>query len=251
MKPEIKIFTRKEDVADALAEEFIVYVKKLFQVKQEIFLAFSGGSTPELFFRRLSSLLSLNSDKIKLNRIHFFWCDERCVPPDSNESNFGMMKKSFSNFRNIPSENIHRIKGEDDPQTEVKRYSEEIKKIVPLKNGYPVFDWIFLGIGDDGHTASIFPDQLDLLYSKNFAEVAKNPQSGQSRITLTGKVLINATRISYLVTGDNKKGKVKEIINDEPAAKKYPAYFVKPISGHADWYLDKRAAILLNNVSLD
>ncbi|NJK86018.1 MAG: 6-phosphogluconolactonase [Bacteroidales bacterium] len=247
MKPEIKIFTRKEELAESMAEEFIQYTGKLLQRKDFIFLAFSGGRTPELFFRKINTLGSIHKDKTDFNKMHFFWCDERCVSPVDEESNFGLMNRIFLRPKNIPAQNIHRIIGENDPQKEAIRYEEEIRKVVPLKNNFPAFDWLFLGIGDDGHTASIFPDQFNLLYSNKFAEVAKHPQTGQSRITLTGKVLLNAERITFMVTGENKKQKIKEILANEQIAKTYPAGFIKPLSGKLDYYLDRESGILLNS----
>lgn len=236
----VKVFNNKEDLADAITYEFI---GTLIKQKGKRYIAFSGGNTPLLFFKKLS----MSDVKIKWNNIHLFWCDERCVPPSDNESNYGMIKKVLLDNENIPPENIHRIKGEDEPFKEAKRYSDEINQIVPSFNNIPSFDWIFLGVGDDGHTASIFPDQMHLIKSQKIAEVAHQPVTGQKRITLTGKVLNNASRITFLVTGENKKEIIKKIFDDDSRAKMYPAYFIKALHGKTEWYLDKDSASFLEN----
>ena len=142
-------------------------------------------------------------------------------------------------------ENIHRIHGEKPPETEIEDYASNLKNKIELVHGFPRFDWIFLGVGEDGHTASIFPNRLDLLYSAKCCEVAEHPETKQKRITLTGKVLINAKRVSFLVTGENKKGVVASILSGNPESKKYPASFIKPVGGKLSWYLDSAASSLL------
>ncbi len=246
MKPQVHIFRDAGEMATHLAEKFIQHVEVLSRQKKQINIALSGGKTPELFFRRLSSLAAVKSNKFNWGPVHFYWGDERCVPPTNPESNFGLTNRTFLRTINIPSENIHRIHGENTPVDEIKRYSDEIRAHLPLRNGTPIFDWIFLGLGEDGHTASIFPDQLNLLYSPKDCEIAKHPSTGQNRITLTGKVLINADFISFLVTGSNKKVKVMEILKEHDNAKKYPAFFIKPVSGKLEWLLDSAAAELVN-----
>ena len=246
MKPEIKIFKNHDELAFHFAEEFILYVNKKLKNSEKFSVALSGGSTPLLFFRKLAGLNSSSSYQLDWEKVHLFWGDERCVPPENEDSNYGAAKKTLLKTIDIPEENVHRIIGESDPAKEAERYSGEIRSIVDIRNNFPGFDWILLGLGEDGHTASVFPDQLDLLYSPNDCEVAVHPATGQKRITLTGKVLINASRITFLVSGEAKKERVREILTGEPTAKRYPAYFIKPLNGKFDWFLDKAAASLLN-----
>lgn len=240
MNNRVKVFNDKEKLADAITHEFVSTLNK---EKSKKYIALSGGNTPLLFFKKLSE----SDIKLEWNNIHFFWCDERCVPPSDNESNYGMIKKVLLDNENIPVENIHRIKGEDEPFEEAKRYSAEINRIVPSYNNIPCFDWIFLGVGDDGHTASIFPDQIHLIKSQKIAQVAHHPVTGQKRITLTGNVLKNARRITFLVTGENKKKVIKKIFDEDSGAKMYPAYFIKALHGKTEWYLDKDSASFLEN----
>ena len=245
MKPEMHIFRDSGEMATFLAEKLLEFILLSSKKNQKVNIALSGGNTPELFYRRLSSLAAVKSPKINWEPVHFFWGDERCVPPGHAESNFGMANRALLRTIEIPEKNIHRIYGENKPEEEAIRYSSELRLNLPLRNGTPRFDWIFLGLGEDGHTASIFPDRLDLLYSVKECEVAHHPTSGQKRITVTGKVLINASNISFLVTGGAKKIKVMEILKDYINAKKYPAYFIKPVSGELEWLLDFAAAELI------
>jgi 6-phosphogluconolactonase len=242
MKPEIRIFTKPQIMADSLAEEFYRYANTAFQTRQRLFVALSGGSTPLLFFTRLGEFNKERKNKIEWNKIFFFWGDERCVPPDDPDSNYGGAKTVLIDQISIPENNICRILGEEDPETEASRYGALLKVSVPMQRGIPVFDWIFLGVGNDGHTASIFPNQMNLINSDQFCAVAKHPETGQSRITLTGKVINSARRVTFMATGSSKSTIVSQIINNEPESKKYPAAKIKPEYGMLDWYLDSEAA---------
>ena len=235
----LKIFNDKLQLASAFCE-------KLFQLsneKDKLFLALSGGSSPKIIFQLLAKEYR---NKINWNKIHLFWGDERCVPPDDDESNYGMTKKNLLSYIDIPEENIHRIKGENNPETEAVSYSEEIKNIVTPKNGLPCFDLLMLGIGEDGHTASIFPDQMGLFKSVKICDVAVQPSTSQKRITLTGTVINNAERIIFVVTGKKKAGIIREIMEGgNSKTQKYPAANIKPVNGTLDFFMDSDAAELL------
>jgi len=142
----------------------------------------------------------------------------------------------------IPKENIHRIRGEANPEEEAIRYSKEMEDTLNSRGKDPVFDIIILGLGEDGHTASIFPDQLELFEDENCCAVASHPLTRQKRITITGNVLNNANQIFFLVTGENKAMRVSEIMNDNEAAKLLPAYYISPTNGELIWFLDEEAA---------
>jgi 6-phosphogluconolactonase len=245
MEPGIRIFSNVSEMAEELVEDFYRYTNELGRLKNSITIAISGGTTPLYFYRRLASFNSISVKKIDWKRMHLFWVDERCVPANHQDSNYGAALRLFLRVIDIPEENIHRIQGENIPSAEALRYSDEIRLNVSLRNNFPSFDWIFLGLGEDGHVASIFPDQLKLLFSEKFCETAVHPRTNQNRITLTGKVLINARRITFIVSGESKKQIVKEIINKEPVAKLYPASYIKSVGGRLEWYLDKQAASLI------
>ena len=239
IKVMLNIFNDKLELATAFSENLF----QLSNEKEKLFIALSGGSTPEFIFQFLAKEYS---SKIDWSRVHLFWGDERCVPPDDDDSNFGMTRKHLLSHIDIPEENIHRIKGENDPAVEADRYSKEIKNKVPSKNSFPAFDLVMLGIGEDGHTASIFPDQMKLLKSDKICEVAVQQSSSQKRITLTGRVINNAERIIFLVTGKKKAGIIREIMEGGPIKKeKYPAANINPVNGTINYFMDSEAAELL------
>jgi len=229
-------------LAESVAAEFKNICEEYISKTGNINIAISGGNTPKLFFEML---VKDYKDKIDWSKINFYWVDERCVSPDSNESNFGKTYNFLFNKINIPERNIHRIYGENDPASEAVRYSKEIKNNLKLRNGFPKFDLILLGMGDDGHTASIFPDQMELLNSVNVCAVAVHPESRQKRITLTGNVINNADKICFLISGKSKAEVVMKIIEKKNRFMKYPASHIHGNSNNPFWYLDKEAAGIL------
>ena len=140
---------------------------------------------------------------------------------------------------------VFRMMGEMDPQTEAERYRDLLKRQLPTANNLPVFDLVLLGMGKDGHTASIFPDQMELLHTDNLCDVGVHPESGQRRLTLTGKVINNADHVIFLVTGADKAKTVVEILGIGPQAETFPAFHIKPAHGNLSWFLDDSAARLL------
>ena len=143
----------------------------------------------------------------------------------------------------VPEANIFRIQGEIDPVAEAKRYSAILEQELTIKEGVPSFDILMLGMGDDGHTASIFPHEMALWDSQENCVVATHPESGQKRVSITGKIINASQHVAFLVTGENKADKVKEIfLEPEKSRETYPAARVQPGSGSLIWYMDKGAA---------
>jgi 6-phosphogluconolactonase len=233
---EVKIYKNPKKTVKALAKEIYLLTKS--SVLEPIHILLSGGNTPSLLFKKLNLKYA---DEMDWERIHFWWGDERCVPPTSEQSNFKSANELLLSLIPIPAGNIHRIKGEADPENEAIRYSEEIKSNLNFRGDSPVFDVVILGLGEDGHTASIFPDEIELFEDERICAVTKHPLSGQKRITLTGKVLNNASRIYFLVTGESKAQRIAEIMNDDEAAKLLPAYYITPKNGELIWFIDEAA----------
>jgi len=205
-------------------------------------IALSGGSTPQQLFK----LLADEYEKlIPWKIINLYWVDERCVPPTDKESNFGMTYDTLLNKSFIPAENIFRIRGEDIPQNEVERYKNLLWKNLPVKNGFPVFDIILLGMGEDGHIASIFPNNLELLNSEYSVAQATHPISGQKRITITGKTICNSDQILFLISGKSKAFVLKQIINNEPDSKQFPAANIGNCERKVDFFIDIEAGALI------
>nr|WP_319399438.1 6-phosphogluconolactonase [uncultured Carboxylicivirga sp.] len=233
MKAKTEIFESKEAIARYLAE----YIKKELQQKEELYIALSGGSTPKAIFKLWSEEYA---KEIDWSSIKFFWGDERCVPPTDIESNFGMTKEYLFDHVGTKGINIFRVKGELPAEEALQDYITTIQENIPIENNHPRFDIMLLGMGDDGHTASIFPHQIKLWDEESICTLAQHPVSGQIRVSLTGNTINNAEKIFFLVTGTNKAEKVDEIINQKGNFEKYPASLVK--TDRTTWILDKDAA---------
>ncbi|MGY5612287.1 6-phosphogluconolactonase [Vibrio brasiliensis] len=230
-----KIFPTAEQVVASLADDMKAYS----ELGRPVHISLSGGSTPKMLFILLAS--DTYATSIQWNNLHFWWGDERCVAPDDVESNYGEANALLFSQVNLPRENIHRIRGEDEPAVEAKRFAEEMAAVIPCENGTPVFDWILLGVGADGHTASLFPNQTNY-QDENLSVLASHPESGQIRVSKTAKVLEAAKRISYLVLGAGKVDIVNEIHTTPANELPYPAAKIQSKTGLTEWYLDSDAA---------
>lgn len=231
---EVKKYKDKQEVA----QQFSEHLSSLISKNGKVNVALSGGSTPKAIFDYMAE----NKERFDWHKINLFWGDERCVPPEDSESNYKMTVDHLISKIDMPETNVHRVQGENTPSAEATRYSQLLSEKLPVVNGIPQFDMVILGMGTDGHTASIFPHQIDLWHSEQLCEVAQHPESGQNRITLTGKVINHAKEIVFLVTGDGKQEKVAEIIHKTETAQEYPANLVAPQNGQLYWYLDEKAA---------
>ena len=230
----INIYKTKEELSDNLSDYII-------NNHMNSSIAISGGSSPKILFKTLSEKL-----KIKTNiDTKFFWVDERCVSPDSEESNYKMTKENLFRYNIFKPENIFRIKGENDPEKELVEYNRILKKNLKLENNIPKFDLIILGLGEDGHTASLFPHEFLKFRNKEECLIATHPNSGQKRISLSEKIINNANEVIFYVPGSGKKYVVDEIINKRGNFNSYPASYIKPVSGKLSWYLDFDASEML------
>ena len=227
-------FPTAQSAVEKIAQEFVLYS----QFNRPVHISLSGGSTPKLLFKTLAQEPYKN--QVRWKNLHFWWGDDRMVPPQDPESNYGEVQKLLFDHIQIPAENIHRIRGEEPVGSELQRFEQELSAVVP--NG--VFDWIILGMGTDGHTASLFPHQTDF-NDPNLAVIAKHPETGQIRISKTAKLIEQAKRITYLVTGASKAEILKEIQTALPEDLPYPAAKIQAKNGVTEWYLDKDAASLL------
>ncbi|NVJ87114.1 MAG: 6-phosphogluconolactonase [Algoriphagus sp.] len=235
---ETRIFESKEAVAHAFCE----YLVDLIAAKAKVNIALSGGSTPKIVFDELAAHFG---DKIDWKKVNFYWGDERCVPPTDTESNFKMTQDHLLSKIDIPSGNIFRILGENKPEEEAIRYGNVLAENLPSVDGLPQFDLVILGMGDDGHTASIFPDSIAKWDAPTSCVAVAHPVSGQIRVSLTGRIINHAQAVAFLVTGKGKAEKVQEILQNQLSAKAYPASLVNPESGNLIWFLDSEAASLL------
>ncbi|HBG23527.1 MAG: 6-phosphogluconolactonase [Bacteroidetes bacterium GWF2_41_61] len=208
----------------SMIEEKLLHSGKASKQDTLFSLAISGGGSPARLFELWATEWS---EKIPWERVAFFWVDERAVPPDDAQSNYGMAKRLLFDRLPISSNNLFRIAGERDPVDEALRYSALVESILPVKNGIPQFDLIILGVGEDGHTASIFPGQEHLYHTQCSYSTSVNPHNGQSRITMTGSTILNSKKSIFYLTGESKREIVK-LIRSNIGNREYPAgYFLK------------------------
>jgi 6-phosphogluconolactonase len=207
-------------------------------------VALSGGSTPREMHKRLASRSS-----IPWQEVHIFWGDERCVPAGDPSSNYGAAWVDFLGKVPLPAERIHPMPAYMTPEQGALSYERELEHIFNLKQGHlPFFDLVFLGLGKDGHTASLFPGQESLEERERFVVAVKGGDPDVYRLTLTFPVLNRAGEVIFMVSGKEKAGVVKAVIEAED--ERFPASRVRPASGMLTWLLDREAASLLGEKTL-
>ena len=213
-----------------------LFVQQAVATRGRFSAALSGGSTPRALYERLAS--AEFSSRIPWQDVHLFWGDERCVPPDHADSNYRMTAESLLGRVALPAENIHRIHGELAPHEAAAHYEAGLRAFF---GSTPVFDLVLMGMGDDGHTASLFPDSPALAESARWAVAVEHtapPPPLVSRVTLTFGVFNAARRVVFLVTGASKAQKLAEIRRGADL----PAGRIRPPNGDLLWLVDEAAA---------
>ncbi len=227
-------FAEKSRCCQALAEEIAQVSTATLQHNPYFSIVLSGGSTPRSLYRLLATAEWRNH--IAWERAHIFFGDERCVPKDHQDSNYRMAKEALLNFLPTPADQIHRIHGENDPVEEAARYEKVvISTLGIISPAQPVFDIILLGLGDDGHTASLFPGSSTLQSTMvvTVASASQEMMPAVDRISLTLNGIGMSRNISFFVHGEAKEQIVGEIVNDENTA--YPA--TRVLKFDPSWYL--------------
>lgn len=234
---ELRIFETAREASGACADYVHRVLAREESKKRNIGL--SGGTS----FLPVYDLLAKRAS-IDWSAIQIFFCDERCVPPHHAESNYGSIVKHLLQPAGVPDENVFRMQGENNPAVEALRYTSEMEKHVPLKDGTPCFDLLLLGIGEDGHTASLFPASDDALHTTMSAAATKHPLTQQGRVTLTGKTLLNASLLIFLVTGKHKANAFSTIANRKKDYTALPAGLILSKSANAICFADTAAFLL-------
>ena len=220
------------------AERFSQLAPESVEGAGRMSVALSGGSTPKHLYSLLAS--PDYSNRIRWNNVELFWGDERCVPPDHPESNFRMAQEALLSRIQIPAENIHRMSGEIQPQAAAAEYEKELQKFFALNSGgLPRFDLILLGIGEDGHTASLFPGSNALNETKRLVVAPFIEKLKSFRLTLSLPVLNNAANLGFLVAGPSKADAVKQAFS---GSSDLPAARVQPVNGKLTWLITRDAA---------
>lgn len=242
----IHIFDGPEQVAQAAAELFVQRATERNESGELFNVALSGGSTPNRLFATLAG--DPYRDRIDWESVHFFWGDERTVPPDHADSNYGAANEALLAKVDVPAENVHRIEAElSDPEQAASRYEAELRRHFELdQGGLPRFDLAFLGMGADGHTASLFPGTRVLQQRRRLAVAVWVEKLAANRVTLTRPVFNNAACIVFLVTGREKAETLRHVVVEGTAGSpSYPAQMIRPVNGETLWYIDKAAGRLL------
>ncbi len=257
MKPTIRIFPDADQLARFAAGLFLSRLTLSMSLQVEFTVALSGGSTSKKMFEilgndeRLKKQVKYGVEFELLEYVHFFWTDERHVPPDHAESNYKLAYDSMLSPLGIREANIHRIKGElEDAGEAARQYEAEILRDFPSSEGQlPKFDLIFLGMGPDGHTASLFPGTKALQEENRLVVSNWVGKFYTERITMTAPLLNNAACVVFLVSGQDKALPLKAVLEGRYEPQQLPAQLVRPESGKLTWLLDSAAASLLGTES--
>ena len=241
MKSSHQIFDSADHLAKTAAETIEETGRAMIDHNGQFTLVLSGGSTPAATYKHLIS------SKLDWSKVHLFWGDERSVISTHPDSNYHLAFENLIKHIDIPGDNVHRVASEEDTMLAAQQYQDEILYFFGMPEGsWPSFDLILLGLGDDGHTASLFP-QSDAV-SETASLVVENhvKKLNTRRITFTLPLINAAKKILFLVAGDAKSTMVHRILKNIDVSEPVPAQLVNPTAGEVVWYLDKSAARQLN-----
>ena len=227
----VEVLADAEALAQAATAHFYATARDCVEKTGRFTVALTGGSTPE----RIYQMMAQHADRIDWSKVQIFWGDERCVPPDDPQSNYGMAKRTLLSRINIPDDNVHRMRGEIDPTKAAEEYERVIHDIVGES-----FDLIILGMGANAHIASLFPGSALLHETKRWVAAEYVEEVKMWRITLTPLVINKARSVVFWVAGAEKREAVQRVLNDPRDPDRVPAQIVAP-QGELTWMLDSAA----------
>lgn len=244
--PSIDVLPDASALALAASERFVEAAERAIADHERFVVALSGGSTP----RRMYELLAREPlvSRVSWSRVHVVWGDERCVPPTDAESNFRMAREALLDHVPVPAGNVHRMHGEDDPARAAASYEATLRDLLRTPSGPPSvapgrnIDLALLGLGDNGHTASIFPDSAAVDERVRWVMADYVAAVSMWRITLTTPVLNAAAEVLFLVAGGAKASVVARVLDGPPEPRELPAQLIAPTHGRAQWLVDRAAA---------
>jgi len=238
--PKIEVVPDSSSLAEKAAIEFILLAGEALLAGCRFTVALAGGSTPQRMYSRLSGA------HLDWSSIHFFWGDERCVPPDHTDSDYRMANEALLSHLTIPLENIHRIPGELPAEEAAQDYEDELRRFFGGET--PHFNLVLLGLGGDGHTASLFPGSPAVREKVHWVAAVRHrgqPPPLVDRVTLTLPVLNAAAQVLFLVSGAEKAERLVQVLHGSYQPDLLPAQAVKPVNGVVHWLVDKAAAVKL------
>jgi 6-phosphogluconolactonase len=244
-EPQLIILDDAQALYVHAAEEIVHFAGEAICTHGEFSLCLSGGSTPAATYELMAERFHLSVD---WKEVQFFWGDERCVPPQDPASNFGMANRTMLSRLGLRPDQIHRIRGEERPEQAARAYEEELRSFFGLGDGeFPRFNLMLLGLGDNVHTASLFPGIPALHERERIAVAVAVDAPEPHRVTLTPPVINNSARVMFLVAGASKAQAVKSALEGPRDPDRFPAQLVAPDSGEVIWLLDRAAASLLSH----
>jgi 6-phosphogluconolactonase len=241
--PDIRIHNDSQAEAEAAAEFVLEVGKEAVRANGRFFIALSGGTTPESLYKAITS--PAFADRFDWSRTTFFFSDERCVPPIDPRSNYALAHKTLFTPLNIGPSQVYRMAGEfNDPQAAASRYEQELRLATKtLPSAQPSLDLILLGLGEDGHTASLFPGAAILRDRQRLIAATQSPKDPPNRLTMTLAAINRASMVLFLVAGAGKAGVVRAILDPKTEEERQlPASLVRPEEGRVIWFLDRAAA---------
>lgn len=239
MNPELRIFKGIEELSRAAANIFVQQAAEAISERNRFLAALNGGSTPNRLFELLATEFR---ESVDWSGVHIFWGDERCVPPEDPGSSYGQARDLLLSRVSIPEANIHRIRGELGPVEASKDYSLRLKEFASPQLDWPRFDLVYLGMGEDGHTASLFPGSPVDVRVPTLPVIAHYQDRPANRVTLTPVVFNSAHMVVFMVTGQNKAVTLAEVFSDRYNEERYPARRIRPADGRLIWLVDEAAA---------
>lgn len=248
--PEVRVVNDGRELADEAADLCIWLGTRAIATDGRFRIALAGGSTPRGLYAALAA--PPFSKQLNWTRVDFFFGDERCVPPDHPESNFALASETLFRPLGIDSARVFRMEGEaQDREEAARRYETTLRKqfVVPPP-AWPRFDLILLGLGEDAHTASLFPDTPAVTEQARLVVPSEAPKGVKHRLTLTAAAINRAQAVMFLVTGSGKAEAVRAVLEHPPAVeketgqtdRKFPARLIRPSDGRLIWFLDRAAA---------
>ncbi len=232
---EVKVVADLDQIAKTAAEYIIEQVRK---TDNRFSIALSGGSTPKSLFQVLAK--PAYRDRIDWSKVHVFWGDERCVPPDDPDSNYHMTRETLLDHIPLLPDQIHRIRGEADPADAAAEYEKLLKTFFATNE--PRFDVILLGMGDDGHTASLTPNTPALNETERWVVPTYYEAKQNWRVTFTAPVINAAANVVFLVSGSGKAERLRQVLLGPYQPHQLPSQLVKPTNGNLIWLVDQAAA---------
>ncbi len=239
MLADLAVLPSAAALADAAAGRFITAARDAIASHGQFIVALSGGSTPRDTYLLLGTEALVS--RVMWSRVQVLWGDERCVPPDNIESNYRMARETLLDRVPIPAANVHRVHGEDDPATAAEVYEATLRALLRTPAGARI-DLVLLGLGEDGHTASLFPGNAAVHERTRWVMAARASAASVWRITLTPAVINAAAEILFLVSGGAKAGILRRVLEHPRRPQELPAQAIAPSNGRVRWCVDAAAA---------